>query len=264
MNYILSENSISFVVKSKTFSIERSDSKFHKSIGIIFDPVYSEEQKIKTLSELVDDKAYVLSLLNLCPLVGSETKYNNLSFPSIRNNIDHFINKIPDEILIKLIENISIHSNAESLLRWISNNKSLISDDGNLYLYKGLRTDYKDRYSGMIENFIGKTIEMPREDVTVFQGGPGFYFGTFERAQNMSEGPIVLCKVFLSDIVYVGCGEMKVCKYKVIKNQKSELPFGAYSFSVDDWKAPEPPPAPKTRSNPIRTVLRRFGLRRNS
>lgn len=263
MNYVLNENSISFVSNSKLYSISRHDAKFHQSIGIINDPIFTEEQKLTTLVNLLDDKVYVTSHLNLCPAIlsKSNTLYNNLRYSSIR----HFFNyceevEIPKPINETFVNNISSISNASEILLWIQRNSSLLSADGNLYLYKGINKDWTDRYSGKITNFVGKTNEMPEEEIFKGCGGPGFYFGTYERAKNMSCGLMVLCKVHLSDIVWLGDSELKAKKYKVIKEEYSNLPVGVYDFVEVDWVEPVKP-EPKKPSMAIRMV-RRLGIHR--
>lgn len=264
MNYILNENSISFVVNSKLFSISRSDSKFHPAIGIVYDPLFTEDQKISTLQKLVDDKFYVTTLVNLCPAIlsKSDISYNNLRYSTIRHFHSYAIeNGFTTTNIEQFINSISTVQNSSNLLSWIRNNKSLISKDGNLYLYKGLRENYKDCYSDKIENFVGKTIEMPEEEITKCQGGPGFYFGTFERAKNMNRGKMVLCKVLLSDIVWLGDSELKVKKYKVVKDEYLNLPVGVYDFPEVDWVEPVQP-EPKTANRAFQGRRNRFGIHR--
>lgn len=263
MNYVLNENSISFVSNSKLYSISRTDSRFHQSIGIINDPMFSEELKLRNLQNLVDDRFYVSSFLNLCPAIleKSDFKYNNLRYSAIRNFIHYAIeNGIELKDITNFVNSISILQTSTNILQWIQTNKSLISSDGNLYLYKGMNTDWTDRYSGKITNFIGKTNEMPEEEITKCQGGPGFYFGTFERAKNMACGKLVLCKVQLSDIVWIGDSELKAKKYKVIKEEYLNLPIGVYDLAEVDWVEPVKPESKKA-FKAIR-MPRRFGIHR--
>jgi len=260
MNYILNENSISFVVNSTPFSIPRTDDKFHSAIGIIFDPVFNEQQKYENLQKLIDDKFYVLSYLNLCPVIASGKSYGSVKFSNIRRFIPNLSeHSIPHEIFVNLLNNLSCVENGSDILTFIFNNKILISNDGNLYIYKGIREDYTDCFSGTVLNKVGLTNEMPREQVTIYHGGPGFYFGTYSRAVSMSRGHIVICKIDIKDIVWVDENEMKVCKYKIIKEETKELPFGTYDFAEVVPEEPSPVPEPK---KPFKALagLRRMGL----
>lgn len=266
MNYILTENSVSFVVNSSSFSVPREDEKFHKSIGIIYDPLFSEEQKKQALLELVDDKFFVTSHLNLCPVVISQdpTRYGKISYSTLRNFLPYISkNNIPQDIITKLINNLCSIDNASGLLNWIVTNKILLSADGNLFLYKGLSENMTDCFTGTIRNYVGMTNEMDENVITKCHGGPGFYFGNFDRARSMSRGKIVLAKIFLNDIVWFDCNEMKVKKYKVVKEEYSNLPVGAYDFDCDDWVEPVVVPEPKKAFRAI-SGLRRLGLRRRA
>ena len=263
MNYVLNENSISFVSNSKLYSISRSDLRFHQSIGIINDPIYSEANKIDELVKLVDDKFYVTTHLNLCPAILSKSNsiYNNVRYSAIRHFLNHCeYHSIEKSAIEAFVNNISTHPHASNLMLWIQENSSLFSEDGNLYLYKGLGNDWLDRFSGKITNFIGKTNEMPEEEITKCHGGPGFYFGTFERAKNMSCDKIVLCKVQLPDIVWLGESELKAKKYKVVKEEYLNLPVGVYNFPEVDWVEPVQP-EPKKAFKAIR-MTRRLGIHR--
>lgn len=266
MKYILTENSVSFVVNSSSFSIPRQDEKFHKSIGIIYDPAFSEAEKNQALLELVDDKFFVTSHLNLCPVIISQDKnrYGTISYSSLRSFLP-FISKnnIPLDVVEKFVNNLCSIQNSSSLLNWIVSNKILLSSDGHLFLYKGLRENLTDCFSGTIRNYVGMTNEMAEETITKCHGGPGFYFGNFDRAKSMSRGKMVLVRVLLNDIVWFDCNEMKVKKYKVVKEEYSNLPVGAYDFDCDDWVEPVAVPEPKRAFRAI-SGLRRLGLRRHS
>jgi len=264
MNHILTEHSVSFVVNSSSFSIPRQDEKFHKSIGIIYDPAFSEAEKNQALLELVDDKFFVTSHLNLCPVIISQDtkKYGKLSYSTLRSFLP-FISKnnIPFDVVEKFVNNLCSIQNSSSLLNWIVSNKILLSGDGHLFLHKGLRENMTDCFSGTIRNFVGMTNEMPEEVITKCHGGPGFYFGNFDRARSMSRGKMVLAKILLNDIVWFDCNEMKAKKYKVVKEEYSNLPVGAYDFDCEDWAEPVVAPEPKRDFRAI-CGLRRLSLRR--
>jgi hypothetical protein len=76
----------------------------------------------------------------------------------MRNGVDYerFI-----KFLDKLLENPSNRS-LEQLYNFLKHNSLAIAEDGDFYAYKGIREDWKDCYTGSIDNSVGKTINMPR------------------------------------------------------------------------------------------------------
>lgn len=261
MNYILNPDSISFPINGTIHIINRSDNKFHSAIGIIYDPIYTEPQKISRLTTLVDDWAFISAYLSLDgSLVNPKAKtYGNIGFSTLKKLIDYSnTNEIPYEITTKLINNVVNNPKASMILGMFFNFSLLLTTSGNFYIYKGVRENFTDVYSGTILNRAGMVIEMPEEKI-VDGYGPGLHFGDYGFATRMSRGHINLCEVDVNDIVYLyGC-EIKVKRYKVIEENSPNRKVGVYDIEC----IPYVPPVPKeiTLEDTFETIRKILGNR---
>lgn len=150
----------------------------------------------------------------------------------IRNTlVDRILDNMKDGIcfkryvafLDKLLENPSSRS-LDQLYDFLKYTCLRIADDGYVYAYKGIRADWKDRYTGTIDNSVGKTITMPRNlisDDPTFGCHRGLHCGTIKYAYEYSGGErMVIVKVHPKDVVSVpkDCTYQKcrVCEYTVV------------------------------------------------
>lgn len=120
-----------------------------------------------------------------------------------------------------------------------------LTETGNIIGYKGVRDDYKDKYSGKFDNSPGQVLEMERSDVDDNPNNgcsSGFHVGSHEYADSWagSDGRLMEVEYNPKDIVSVpnehGYGKLRVSKYKVIRELKNReiLNNGAYELSSDN------------------------------
>lgn len=244
MNYILSENSVSFVLNSKTHIIKRSDSNFHPAIGIIYDPIFSETEKMFKLTQLVDDVAFIESYFNLVQSLVNRTTncYGTVPFNSIKKLISHSEkHNIQFDFIAALINNLVENPKASTIINMFLDFELLLTPEGNFYFYKGVRKDFTDVYSGKILNRAGRVIEMD-ENLIVPGYGPGLHFGNRGFAERMAgyDGHVNLNEVNVNDIVYLYGSEIKVKKYKVIEENSEARPIGVYEVECVPYEEPKP------------------------
>lgn len=101
-----------------------------------------------------------------------------------------------------------------------------ITEDGCFVGYKGVRPDFKDKYSGTFDNSVGKTVEMPRntvDDDCTRTCSNGLHVGSHHYATGYASGVgdhVVLVKVNPRDAVSVpkehGQEKLRVCRYDVL------------------------------------------------
>ncbi len=120
-----------------------------------------------------------------------------------------------------------------------------LTETGNIIGYKGVRDDYKDKYSGQFDNSPGQVLEMERSGVDDNPNNgcsSGFHVGSHEYADSWagSDGRLMEVEYNPKDIVSVpnehGYGKLRVSKYKVIRELKNReiLNNGAYELSSDN------------------------------
>ena len=117
-------------------------------------------------------------------------------------------------------------------------NKNLpITQDGHFLAYKAVRPDFKDIYSGSIDNSVGEVVEVDRSKVDSNRNrhcGAGLHVGAIDyvtsygginldsHEDNDSDGgnQIVICKVNPADVVSVPSDarfqKLRACRYEVV------------------------------------------------
>lgn len=117
-----------------------------------------------------------------------------------------------------------------------------MTKEGKLIGYKGVRDDYKDRYSGKFSNHVGAVLEMQRsgvDDNPDHGCSSGFHVGSHDYADNWAgeDGKLMVVEYCPSDIVSVpnecDYGKLRVCKYTVIAEHaaRTKLNDGAYGHN---------------------------------
>lgn len=110
----------------------------------------------------------------------------------------------------------------EQLWRFLKTHDLILLPDGRMIAYKYVRADFKDQYSGTMDNSVGKEVTMPRESVTYDPNqtcSSGLHFASWEYLS--SKPNIVEVLVCPSDVVSIptDAKDMKArcCKYFVWK-----------------------------------------------
>ena len=143
----------------------------------------------------------------------------------------------------KLMANPSYNSR-EQAYDFIAHQGMPLTKEGNLIGYKGVRDDYKDKYSGKFDNSVGQEHWMMRSDVDDNPNNgcsTGFHIGSHEYADSWasSDGKLMLVEYSPADIVSVPDehlhGKLRVCRYKVIDecHTRRPVPDGAYGYDQD-------------------------------
>ena len=147
----------------------------------------------------------------------------------------------------KLHANPSYHCRTQAY-NFITHQGMCMTESGNLIGYKGVRDDYKDKYSGKFSNHIGAELSMRRSDVDDNPNNgcsSGFHVGSHEYADNWagSDGRLMIVEYSPADIVSVpdesGYGKLRVSRYKVIdeSHTRNILNDGAYGHEDQRYYA---------------------------
>lgn len=124
----------------------------------------------------------------------------------------------------KLMQNPS-HNSREQSYKFIEHRGMPLTEDGNIIGYKGVTSEYKDKWSGKFDNSVGSILSMDRSDVddNINNGcSKGFHVGSHEYADNWggSDGKLMLVEFSPEHIVSVphdcSYAKLRVSEYKVI------------------------------------------------
>ena len=130
------------------------------------------------------------------------------------------------------------------LWAWIEQAGLTITNDGHFIAWKGVTSDYRDRYSGLYDNSVGANPKKERREVDDNADkvcSYGFHVGTFVYADRFGkvDGKLMECKVNPKDVVAVasdGRTKVRVCEYLVIGEVPVESRGDSYTH-VPLWDA---------------------------
>lgn len=129
----------------------------------------------------------------------------------------------------KLMKNPSFNSQ-QMLYKFLEHNGHPITKDGNFIAYKKVRTDFKDCHTGTMDNSIGVTVEMNRDEVDDNPNNTcssGLHVAAYKYAKDFSSGHMVEVEIDPKDVVAVpndyNGEKMRVCKYVVKAICESKL-----------------------------------------
>lgn len=143
--------------------------------------------------------------------------------------------------MLKFLENLLANSSNRAVnetYTFLENYGLPITDDGCFLAYKAVRGDYKDIYSGKLDNTVGKVVTMPRNMVdevyerdcsTGLHVGALDYvvqYGHFQKDCPLVEGGnrLLIVKVNPANVVsvpqYESHPKMRVCEYTVVSEIK--------------------------------------------
>jgi hypothetical protein len=144
--------------------------------------------------------------------------------------LDHMEERIPLEHLVNFAKNLSknpSYRSVQQLFTFIEKNDITITPEGNFIAYKGVSKSFMDCYTGEIDNSVGATVEMPRNQVNEDPDqtcSHGLHAAEFDYAHQYygghSNGHTVFVEINPADVVAVprdyNNAKMRVCKYKVL------------------------------------------------
>ena len=141
---------------------------------------------------------------------------------------------LPCDRLIRFFQNIQSNPNERSrnfLYNYCENFKIPITEDGCVLLYKTITNDYKDKWTGTIDNHPGKVVRMRRQDCNEDANKPcerSLHGGNWNYVCGYGSGDdrFVLIKMNPRDCVCVphdsSFEKVRMCRYAVLQEVKRD------------------------------------------
>lgn len=143
--------------------------------------------------------------------------------------------------LLLFVENLYKNTSlrcVNDLFSFLQHRNMPITEDGCFLGYKAVRSDFMDKWTGTINNSVGRRIKMPRNKV---MDDPevgcsyGLHVGSLEYAQGYSsdDDVLLIVKVNPKDVVSVpneDSKKLRCCEYKVVSLFSSPL-SNSYDFA---------------------------------
>lgn len=187
---------------------------------------------LRTASNLISIKGTVSKALKDtdAELRGNEVFYKGnvvkgLLARRILDMVKQGVNAMP---LLRFLDNLMDNPSkraVDELYGFLEASKLPITDDGYFLAYKSVTSDFKDHYTRTMDNSVGATVEMPRNQVDEDKDrtcSKGLHFAAYEYASSFySEGRLVVVKINPADVVAIPSDynnqKGRACKYDIIE-----------------------------------------------
>jgi hypothetical protein len=233
--YIIQGNNVTVVIGNKPHTISRTHITYQKVIDAI------KTDDWETVQNVIEPKKVVLDYGQGRVSIKGETLYwdgeefnGTLAIRMIQMLQEGF----SIEPLVKFMENLFDNPSKRSvdeLYGFLEKNNMPITPDGHFLAYKRVRADYKDCYSGTMDNSVGQIVSMPRnkvddnKDITC---SVGLHFCSEGYLKHFSGDRTVIVKINPRDVVSIPSDydntKGRACRYEVvgeIDNGKTENEF---------------------------------------
>lgn len=137
----------------------------------------------------------------------------------------------------KLLQNES-QDQLSYFLEYLSSQKFMINEDGNIICYKAIKDNFMDKHSGKISNNIGNVVKMDRKEVTQNTNqtcAPGLHVGNKSYIKSYcSQGDVFIAVEIdprnLVSVPGISEGKIRVCEYKVLCRVSFDTTLEATKF----------------------------------
>ena len=248
--YSINQERATVVIGAEMFNIERDTPNY-----------------MPLVNALIENKpdAELLELLKAPPpletIAPDAVDLNGLS-EALYNRVKELQdNGQPLDSIYKFIENDKLNPSAESvkdLYDFLSACNLPIVEDGCFLAYKRVDKNFKDIHTHSIDNSVGKTVKMPREEVDPDREqtcSTGLHVCSKSYLSDYPGDNLIVCKVNPKDVVSVPVdykqAKMRVCEYEVIDVLKSDEELRAFAASTE-----KPSKRSKRKSRSAKSVMK--------
>lgn len=227
VNWLITDQNITVNYEGQTHIVARTDALAPKLIEAV------KNNKLDEIPNLVSAAKRVESFGKGNFVVqDGQILVNGVVAPRILSDkIVKFSNEgFPYAPLVKFAENLQKNPSfraVNELYQFLEKNDHPITENGCFIAYKKVRSDFLDGYTGTIDNSVGKTVEMPRNQVNedpTQTCSYGLHIANWDYAKNIysagSDSIMLEVEVNPADVVAVPIdydqAKMRVCKYKVL------------------------------------------------
>lgn len=128
--------------------------------------------------------------------------------------------------LVNFLENMMLNPSSRAvneLYDFLQIGNLPITSDGHFLAYKRVRDDYKDVYSGSVDNRVGSIVSMPRNNVdddSQRTCSAGLHFASTEYLRHFSGNRLMVLKINPRDVVSIpydyNNSKGRCCRYQVV------------------------------------------------
>ena len=225
--YILTEKSVAVVIDGKALTMQSDHPSWNQVVEALNNEEYDKLAGLFDLCKAIEDipdQESGVSVENGEVFYEGEVVHN-----LVVDKILNFMKKgLPFKPLVRFLGKLMANPSRRAvneLYKFLEHKNMPITPEGNFIAYKGVKSDFKDHYSGKFDNSVGQTLSMIRNrvcDDANIGCSYGFHAGSYEYAKGYSSGGGHLMRVEIdpSDVVSVpldcDCQKLRTAKYKVV------------------------------------------------
>lgn len=229
VNWAITDNNVSVNYEGESHIVPRSDALADRLIKAIKEGRLQEIPALVSASKRIE----IFSKGNF-KVENGQVLVNGVAAPhALSNKIIRFSNDgLPFQPLVKFAENLQKNPSfraVNELFTFLEKNDHPITENGNFIAYKRVRSTFKDIHSNTMDNSVGKTVEIPRNQVDEDSSrtcSHGLHVANWDYAHlhfasSDSASDVMLeVEVNPADVVAIPIdynnSKMRVCKYKVL------------------------------------------------
>jgi len=229
VNWLITDHNITVNYDGQTHIVPRTDGLADRLIKAV------KEQKLDEIPNLVSTAKRIetFSKGNFVVKDG-EIFVNGVAAPKVLGDkIVKFSNEgLPYQPLVKFAEKLQLNPSfraVQELFTFLEKNDHPLTENGNFIAYKRVRGTFKDIHSNTMDNSVGTTVEMNRNQVNEDSSqtcSHGLHVANWNYAHTQFASDDALTDVMLevevnpADVVAIPAdynnAKMRVCKYKVL------------------------------------------------
>ena len=251
--YILTEQSLTVVIEGKAQTMNNDHPAWEQAKQALSDSEWDRLQSLFDVESAVQDyldEDASIEVKDGAVFYRGESVHNQV----VERILDFMRQDLPYQPLVKflgkLMDNTSRRA-VDELYAFLEHKNMPLTPEGNFLAYKGVNSDFTDKYSGKFSNAVGEVLEMRRNGVCDDANvgcSSGFHAGSYEYAKGYASGGgnLMVVEIDPSDVVSVpfdcDCQKLRTAKYKVVAHYETidapplehDLYDSGYDVDYDD------------------------------
>lgn len=233
--YIITSNTINISFDDKDFVMAKSNDKFEQVVEAIaaedWPLLFNLMQPARMIQEQLSSKSTLEQQLSDMTLSGQydEIVYNGTVVNSAMVDVmlEMLALRIDISHMVAFLDNLAVNPSkraVDELYGFIEACNLPITADGHFLAYKKIRNNYTDCHTGTMDNSIGATVEMPRNQVDDQKDSTcsmGLHFCSRQYLNHFSGARLVVVKINPADVVSIPTdynnSKGRACKYVILK-----------------------------------------------
>ncbi len=228
--FVVNANSLSVFVDGRTFAVTASNKLYNMILDALKIKDWDAVRSLARMKDLIVVKSQgAISVTDDAIYYNGKPVHNTLT----NRIMDMFANGFDIDPMLRFLENLMQNpsqSAINELYDFLACSELPITEDGHFLAYKMIRSDYRDIYSGTMDNSVGKVLEVPRQSVDSDRHrtcSSGLHFASLNYVENGGYGSVsrghrlVVLKINPRDVVSIPVdynnSKGRACKYLILE-----------------------------------------------